>query len=228
MSNNNNIIFKINEEIKKYEILKKSFLRMCQAEDNANEKNKNIFQLFENLNFQNDILRNNYNELVNNIRDLENDKIKIYKKEIKDLILEVSNYYPQKLKNLKDEITRIAGQNREIEDKLDKFEKERINDNKYLFLHFLYSELDYHSKAIEKMSKIFTDGKDFDPREKLEEFNKEIGINVDYNKFFDIEEIMKNKKEREKKKIKERKKEEDDITNTYSKSESSDFINNNK
>ena len=230
MSSNDNITLKINEEIKKYEILKKSFLKIYQAEYDANEKSDKIYQSLIGVNFENDILNKHYHNLIRDMNDLGKNKMTIVNKEIKDLILNVTDFYPQRLKQLKEEMTRIAGQSREIEDKLDKFEKERVNDNKYLFLHFLYSELEYHYRAIEKMSQLFRNGKEEDPREKLLDFMKDSGINVNYNRYrmFDMDKITKNRKEREKRKKIEKKKEEDDITNTYNLSESSEYVNNKK
>ena len=115
-------------------------------------------------------------------------------RKIKELILPVIDYYPQRLKESKkiledfeqaikttekleknkdnnkngiNEKQKINGdisaskneknnKGKELEDKICKFESERVEDNKFLFLQFIYSELKYHATALEKMSEFNT------------------------------------------------------------------------
>ena len=85
-----------------------------------------------------------------------------------------SNAQKEKAKNLQSEINKnenLMNQTKQtIEKDLLFFESERIEDNKYLFLHFIHSELAYHAQALEKLSILFAKIHDKEPIEGLPDF----------------------------------------------------------
>ena len=249
MANNERIInIKINNEIKKYEILKKSFLKLYESETKASKNRRETFDKLNNIQeYDNASLKEIYNLFMNEMKSLE-DKRNIHLSKIMDLILPVTDCYPEKLKitkkSLEDlskvrktkekleksrnevknqnisEIQRINGEiaksrNEEnkkevsLENEMCQFESERVDDNKYLFEHFIYSELKYHVIALEKMSELFYKISGIEPIEHLEEFAKKINSQIDLNELgIDMEKIMEGKKKRENQ-------EEEDINDVY-------------
>lgn len=249
------INLKIHSEIKKYETLKKSFLKLYESETKASKSRRENFErlvrIQENDNTE---LKNIYNLFTNDMKELE-DKRNVHLSKIMDLILPVVDYYPEKLKktkkNLEDlskvrknkakleksrvevknenvnEIQRINGEiakskNEELkkganlENEIIKFESERIEDNKLLFLHFIHSELKYHAACLEKMSELFYKIKEIDPRIELDDFKNRYKINCDlYEEYgVDIEKIQEDNK----KKIKQENEDIEDVYGSVSKS----------
>ena len=76
------------------------------------------------------------------------------------------------------------------------FENERIVDNKYLFLHFIHSELGYHAQALEKLSNLFAKIHDIYPIEDLPNFVHKYNL----NNSGDLSDFGYNKKEIERQK----------------------------
>lgn len=85
-----------------------------------------------------------------------------------------TNSQVEKAKSLQTDIARkedLINQNGEsIEKNFLKFEADRVVDNKYLFLHFIHSELAYHTAALEKLSTLYKNIQDIEPIEKLPDF----------------------------------------------------------
>lgn len=85
-----------------------------------------------------------------------------------------TNSQVEKAKSLQTDIARkedLINQNGEsIEKNFLKFEADRVVDNKYLFLHFIHSELAYHTAALEKLSSLYKNIQDIEPIEKLPDF----------------------------------------------------------
>ena len=83
-----------------------------------------------------------------------------------------------------------------LENEMCKFESERGDDNKFLFLHFIHSELKYHAAALEKMSELFYKINEKEPQAELEEFKNRFKIEFDLNELgIDIEKLKeKNEK----------------------------------
>ena len=101
-----------------------------------------------------------------------------------------------------------------LENEMCQFESERIDDNKYLFLHFINSEMKYHSAALEKMTDLFHNVVAIEPREQLYDFAKKLNIQVDYNELgIDIETYLNEKEKR-------KKEESDEINEVYDNVES--------
>ena len=85
-----------------------------------------------------------------------------------------TNSQVEKAKSLQTDIARkedLINQNGESREKnFLKFEADRVVDNKYLFLHFIHSELAYHTAALEKLSSLYKNIQDIEPIEKLPDF----------------------------------------------------------
>ena len=214
----NNINLKIKNEIRKYEILKKSFLKLYEAENKV-KNNRNIH--FEKLNeikeYDNPSLKDIYNLFITEMKTIEN-KREIHLKKIKELILPVIDYYPQRIKEIKknleefekaiktaekleNQVQKISAQNEKnnkettLEEKIYNFESERVDDNNFLFLQFIYSELKYHTYALEKLSELFYKINENEPKKNLDDFSQRYGIKTDFA--IDLENI-KNKETKKK------------------------------
>ena len=143
------------------------------------------------------------------------EKLKQSKKSIEDLV----TLKKQKVKNTKEEqkaqnkndvdkarnlSAQIAQQSEEerrktqdIERNVCLIEADRVKDNKYLFLHYIHSEMEYHAKAVEKMSQLFNMINRIEPLEKLPDFARNYNIRTDLREIdIDIEEIERNKEKR--------------------------------
>ena len=143
------------------------------------------------------------------------EKLKQSKKSIEDLV----TLKKQKEKNAKEEqkaqnkndvdkarnlSAQIAQQSEEerrktqdIERNVCLIEADRVKDNKYLFLHYIHSEMEYHAKAVEKMSYLFNMINRIEPLEKLQDFARNYNIKTDLREIdVDIEEIERNKEKR--------------------------------
>ena len=143
------------------------------------------------------------------------EKLKQSKKSIEDLV----TLKKQKEKNAKEELkaqnkndvdkarnlsAQIAQQSEEerrktqdIERNVCLIEADRVKDNKYLFLHYIHSEMEYHAKAVEKMSQLFNMINRIEPLEKLPDFARNYNIKTDLREIdVDIEEIERNKEKR--------------------------------
>ena len=234
------INLKINNEVKKYETLKKAFLKLYESETKASKARNENFNKFKNL-IENDnkSIDDIYSLFIDEMKKLEKDR-DTHLNKIMDLILPVIDIYPEKLKNSKKELENLSKvrknmtkleksrnevkngnvdqvqsinkelakskneeRNREenIENGLLKFESERCEDNKCLFLQYIHSELKYHAAALQKMSELFNDISGKEPFEHLENFAKEYRIEVDFKNDLgiDMDEINRKKNERENK-----------------------------
>jgi hypothetical protein len=57
------------------------------------------------------------------------------------------------------------------------FEAERVIDNKYLLLHYIHSEIAFHSTALEKLTKLYAEIICHDPKELIPEFVNHYNLN---------------------------------------------------
>ena len=143
------------------------------------------------------------------------EKLKQSKKSIEDLVTlkkqkEINAKEEQKAQNKNDVdkarnlSAQIAQQSEEerrktqdIERNVCLIEADRVKDNKYLFLHYIHSEMEYHAKAVEKMSYLFNMINRIEPLEKLQDFARNYNIKTDLREIdVDIEEIERNKEKR--------------------------------
>lgn len=239
---------KISAEIKKYGLLKESFLSIYKSEEKAS---KSRIENFDKINAiketDNTLLSDIYKEFIIEMKKLEENR-KQHLGKIMDLILPVTVTYPEilnktrnklkeliKLRNekikmeankqkakdkndanearqLNNEINRNKEEEKKIGEDLEyeivKFESERVNDNKFLFLHYIHSELKYHAICLEKMSALFYRINAIDPRAELPEFIRKYNINIQLNSIgIKINEILD--EQRKKQNIEQKKR--DDI-----------------
>ena len=168
----------IKTQSKMFEKLTKAFTKIQEAEQKASKIRQDNFQQFENMEKiiedDNPTLKELYKNFGKNMKDLENIR-EDHLKTLKDLIIPVTEFYPTKLKKNKmnlDEIskakkntenlrksqadgnditkserTEISKRNN-FEKEFLKYEKERVEDNRFLFLNYIHSELKYHCAVL--------------------------------------------------------------------------------
>ena len=83
----------------------------------------------------------------------------------------------------------MENQSRGIKDQLMSFEDERTRNNKLIILHFIHNEMEYHAKAIEKLSELYKTIKGLDTRQHLREYADKLNITT-----IDLEEYGYNEK----------------------------------
>ena len=83
----------------------------------------------------------------------------------------------------------MENQSRGIKDHLMAFEDERTRNNKLIILHFIHNEMEYHAKAIEKLSELYKTIKGLDTRQHLREYADKLNITT-----IDLEEYGYNEK----------------------------------
>ena len=208
----------IKTQSKMFEKLTKAFTKIQEAEQKASKIRQDNFQQFENMEKiiedDNPTLKELYKNFGKNMKDLENMR-EDHLKTLKDLIIPVTEFYPTKLKKNKmnlDEIskakkntenlrksqadgnditkserTEISKRNN-FEKEFLKYEKERVEDNRFLFLNYIHSELKYHCAVLEELSKLFVetnkrnvtvDLKNFAENYSIKNYNfKKLGIDM--------------------------------------------------
>ena len=228
---------KINSEIKKYEKLKKAFLKIYETETKTSKTRREYVEKIGNIQeTDNSNLESIYSKFKDTIKKVE-DKHNEHLQKIMNLILPVTEIYPKIAKERKkemeelektqkkkekyeksrnevknDDVQKIQSINKEIanstnevmrkaaslENEMVKFESERVEDNKFLFLHYIHSELKYHCAALEDLSNLFFEVKGIEPRENLEDFAKHYGLeSYDFSKIgIDIDKINEDKRKR--------------------------------
>ena len=257
---------KISAEIKKYGVLKDSFSKIFNAEEKASKsRNENYDKINTIKETDNNQLLDIYKEFINEMKLLE-DKRKQHLGKINDLIIPVTELYPEKLKNTKkklDDLIKLrknkskvlknqekakinndvneaqklnAELARQLEEEKKKgenleteimgFEKERIENNKFLFLQYIHSELKYHAASLEKMGLLFNKINSIEPREELNEFKKRYGIKLPLSDIgVDINKIME---EQQRKKMYQQKKRDELYGGSYIEGNSNNFNSVNK
>ena len=177
----------IKTQSKMFEKLTKAFTKIQEAEQKASKIRQDNFQQFENMEKiiedDNPTLKELYKNFGKNMKELENMR-EDHLKTLKELIIPVTEFYPTKLKKNKmnlDEIskakknteslrksqadgnditkserTEISKRNN-FEKEFLKYEKERVEDNRFLFLNYIHSELKYHCAVLEELSKLFVE-----------------------------------------------------------------------
>jgi len=208
----------IKTQTKMFEKLTKAFTKIQEAEQKASKIRQDNFQQFENMEKiiedDNPTLKELYKNFGKNMKELENMR-EDHLKTLKELIIPVTEFYPTKLKKNKmnlDEIskakkntenlrksqadgnditkserTEISKRNN-FEKEFLKYEKERVEDNRFLFLNYIHSELKYHCAVLEELSKLFVetnkrnvtvDLKNFAENYSIKNYNfKKLGIDM--------------------------------------------------
>ena len=224
----------IKTQSKMFEKLTKAFTKIQEAEQKASKIRQDNFQQFENMEKiiedDNPTLKELYKNFGKNMKDLENMR-EDHLKTLKELIIPVTEFYPTKLKKNKmnlDEIskakkntenlrksqadgnditkserTEISKRNN-FEKEFLKYEKERVEDNRFLFLNYIHSELKYHCAVLEELSKLFVetnkrnvtvDLKNFAENYSIKNYNfKTLGIDMNNLKDQVIEEENERKR----------------------------------
>ena len=237
---------KIKNELKKYEILKKSFLKLYDAEDKASSDHSSNYNYFNNLvEIDNKELTDIYKKYADTMRSLRNNSEE-YLQKMNNLLIPVTECYPRKLNSDKLNLERALRENNSnmvsannkdshkgFDNELNRFEEERIEDNRCLFLHYIHSELKYHAAAIEKLSKLFHEINSIEPLANIEEFAKKLNIDVDFKEIgIDLKAIKNQRIENEKKEKKKIKKvfsdEEDDFEDELEKTDKNKESKNNE
>lgn len=72
--------------------------------------------------------------------------------------------------NLKQSKREIKEKGQDLEKDFVQFEIDRIMNNKYIFLHFIHSEMAYHAKSLEKLTGLFKLIKDENPLQGMKNF----------------------------------------------------------
>jgi hypothetical protein len=230
-----NLKNKVENEITKYETLKKAFYQIYEYEKETSKTRLNSYQQINTIKEgDNTELSKIYNEFYNTMKKLETDR-SVHLDKIWKTILPITAYYPEKLEKYKKDLSNIKNlreqtekstkeqekaknkkdvnavrnlnadikqkeqkqkqESNNFERKLVQFESERVNDNKCLFLHYIHSELQYHAKALEKMSSLFNLINSIEPRSELPNFERKYGINIDLKEInIDINKINEEKR----------------------------------
>ena len=208
----------IKNETQVYEKFTKIFTKIQEAEEKTSKLRKELFQNFEDMvkitENDNETLHDLYKNFGKEMKQIEEYREE-HLKTLKDIIIPVTQIYPSKLKankanldeitkaqknteNLKKSVASTTQINKSInnekekintfEKEFQKYEKERTEDNKQIFLKFIHSELKYHCAALQQKSELFTKTnkknvlvglKKFAKEYNLEKYNfKKLGIDM--------------------------------------------------
>jgi hypothetical protein len=105
---------------------------------------------------------------INDIKkNKEKDTIKLVKANTKNDLEKSGKLKADISKYTEDENTH----GRKMESDIIQFEAERVDDNKYLLLHYIHSEIAFHATALENLTKLYSEINVHDPKEKLPVYN---------------------------------------------------------
>ena len=228
----------IKNEFNKYSKLKKAFTKIHDAETNNSKKRIEHFEkLFEIKENDNEGLKKIFDLFREEMKKLETNREK-HLETLKDLIIPVTDMYPTLLKNEKKNLDELSldrknmakirpstsirsASEKKSEKNYSKFLSQKIKDDKFLFMHFVHSELEYHAIMMEKLTNLFFKINNMEPKAYLKQFAENYNYkNYNFNKLgINIEEIEENEK-----KIKEKENKEKNEVYTSDEEESSDEI----
>ena len=194
-------------EIKKFKLLKNAFFKLYDAEEKAVQiRKENYIKLafIEDLN--NETMNQINKTFAEEMKKIENKQEEIFGKK-KSLICPLVEQYPKMIlekypkvgegKKIMDDARMISEQQSQ-----NKREEERFNDNKCLLLHFIYSELAFHTNAVNNLLELIQTMSLQNPLLKLEEFATKWDIPIPEEIAIEINnckrEVEKKKREREK------------------------------
>ena len=213
---------RLKNEMDTFEKLKSVFSKIHNSENIAREKRIAIFQTMYSIEERdNEGLKNIYttiNEKMQNFEDSRKNHLDYLQK-----LIRITEFYPLDFKDQKRKLEDLAknrkllgpppvtsGQQRpQYEQKAEKdfanFINNETEDKKNLILHFIYSELKYHSETLENLSKLFFEINNIDPLEYLEKFGKDYVGKYNYSKLgMNLKEIKSKKKAKKDKKKQEK------------------------
>jgi hypothetical protein len=207
---------KIDLEVKRFELLEKSFSKIYEAEKKVKEQRMFALECMGKVDEENLYLNDIYKNYKQTMYDLEKARdVKIGK--LEKTIIPAVKYYPNKVKEFKKPLKSIqdlektlGGHQEKIEkakikndiDTINKHEREfqetkknkvisgnkleteiiefealRVNDNKSVLMHYVYSELAYHANALQSLTKLYQEISILEPKEKLGEFVHKYNLN---------------------------------------------------
>ena len=204
--------------------IKNIFTTIKEAESlNSKQRIEYFENLFEIKEYENDGLRKIFDTYRESMKKLEA-KREEHLKTISNLIIPVTDAYPIIIKEQKKNLDDLSLKRKDwvkippsnsVRSKFEKaheksyknFQKNCFNDSKYILMHYIHSELQYHSAMMEEMNNLFFKINDIEPVAYLEKFGEEYKLK---NYIFDwlknqkinmeqIKEKEKNKKENEEK-----------------------------
>ena len=220
---------KIKNDFDIYEKLKKIFSKIQIAEANTSKERIEYFEnLFQIKEYDNEGLKNINDKFREGMKKLEEER-DIHLKTILELLIPVTEMYPIELKRQKKNMEDLArtrkimgappgvnNSNRpkyelDFEKDYSKFLSNKTKDNKYIFMHYIFSELKYHSASLERLTNLFNEINNIEPLAYLRQFGKQYGIEkINFeNLKVNIEEI----EEKEKKKKEKENEEKNDVFN---------------
>ena len=209
---------RLKNDLDTFEKLKSAFIKINNAENVTREKRIAIFKTMYSIEEKdNEGLKNIYttiNEKMQNFEDIRKNHLDHLQK-----LIRITEFYPIDFKEQKRKLEDLAknrkllgpppvtsGQKRpqyEIKSEKDfvNFINNETKDKKNLILHFIYSELKYHSETLENLSKLFFEINNIDPLEYLEKFGKDYVGKYNYSKLgMNLKEIKTKKKAKKDKK----------------------------
>ena len=213
---------RLKNEMDTFEKLKSVFSKIHNSENITREKRIAIFRTMYSIEeWDNEGLKNIYttiNEKMQNFEDSRKNHLDYLQK-----LIRITEFYPLDFKDQKRKLEDLAknrkllgpppvtsGQQRpQYEQKAEKdfanFINNETEDKKNLILHFIYSELKYHSETLENLSKLFFEINNIDPLEYLEKFGKDYVGKYNYSKLgMNLKEIKSKKKAKKDKKKQEK------------------------
>ena len=232
-----------------------NFDKLSSIKETDNPRLNDIYNLFVS---EMKKVENAREKHLNNIKDIYLPVLDYYPKRLKETENNLETYEQaverkEKLEksrnNIKNEDVDINKLNQELatskrvekeeegklEDNICNFEEQRLDDNKFLFLRFVHSELKYHAEALGIMSELFNTIKNNETRLDLKDFEEKYNIKIDYEKLDinieklkKIEESRRNKEEESKNKVydnKENSEEEDQKSSNHEDSHQEDSDN---
>ena len=209
--------------------IKNIFTRIKEAESlNSKQRIEYFENLFEVKEYENDGLKKIFDSYREGMKKLEA-KREEHLNTISSLILPVGDMYPLLIKEQKKNLDDLALRRKEmvkippsnsVRSKIEKnheksykdFQKNCLNDSKYILMHYIHSELQYHSTMMEEMNNLFFKINDIEPNAYLEKFGEEYHIknyNFDRLKIQKID--MKQIKEKEKNRKENQEKEKSEV-----------------
>ena len=213
---------RLKKDLDTFEKLKSAFSKIHNSENLTREKRIAIFKTMYSIEERdNEGLKNIYttiNEKMQNFEDSRKNHLDYLQK-----LIRITQFYPIDFKEQKRKLEDLAknrkllgpppvtsGQQRpQYEQKAEKdfanFINNETEDKKNLILHFIYSELKYHSETLENLSKLFFEINNIDPLEYLEKFGKDYVGKYNYSKLgMNLKEIKSKKKAKKDKKKQEK------------------------
>lgn len=171
---------------------KSSFQDIANMEEDDNEILKNMYKDFTE---QMDGLEKYRENLMKKIQEKLIPACKYYISNSKNAKKDIGKYKDKKKQNEKQEFELekakasrntikqsqlnedIKQSKYEIEEELDNiqknmmlYERDRVLDSKYIFLHFIHCEMTYHAKSVEKLSKLYKDISALKPQVYMKDF----------------------------------------------------------